>query len=702
MKVNLPVTANELLLAADDSIVTRTDAKGIITDANEDFCRISGFSRDELIGKNHNLVRHPDMPPEAFADLWRTLKSGLPWVGLVKNRCKNGDYYWVKAHVAPIMVNGRAEGYTSARTLPSREEVAAATAIYAEIKAGRKRHFIHRGRAVRNTPWSRWVALPFSGLTPFKQSFVSIGAFVAVFLFTALFTFSTLDSVKVGGPIYQAVVANKDLLADILPPPQYLLESWSTALEMEDADATELGRLQESSRALAAAFEERHQYWNDTLRDPALKALLVGEVVPAGKAFLAFRDEKWLPAVRERNGDLKALKAEMAVLFKRHRAAVDKLVEASTKATADVEREAAETLRTSLLRLAAACGAGLIVAILISLGIARVLNRALGGEAEYLREVVNHIGAGNLGISVRRDAADNSSIAATLARMRNRVRQTMVNLRQSAENIRDRSIKTFVAAKQVQEESERQSAAASSIAAGIEELSVSIAQVAVRASAVRDTSVQSEKLANDGATVVGSALEAMSSIAAVAKESSVNLNALAGRSQEIDNVVAVIHDIADQTNLLALNAAIEAARAGESGRGFAVVADEVRKLAERTAKSTVEITRIVGDLRSGLGESSRRMDEGISRVEQGLTLAATARQAIQEMRQSAQKVEEAVSDITLAMTEQRAASEEIAQQVEKVAGAIQSNLTQVQAASEAAEDMSREAQRLLLTAQRFS
>ena len=147
MKINLPVTNNELLLSVDDSIVTRTDAKGIVTEANDDFCRISGFAREELIGKNHNLVRHPDMPPEAFADLWQTLEAGLPWSGLVKNRRKNGDFYWVKAHVAPVMANGRVDGYISSRTMPSREEVAATAPVYADLKAGNKRYFIRRGRA---------------------------------------------------------------------------------------------------------------------------------------------------------------------------------------------------------------------------------------------------------------------------------------------------------------------------------------------------------------------------------------------------------------------------------------------------------------------------------------------------------------------------------------------------------------------------
>lgn len=702
MKINLPVTNNELLLSVDDSIVTRTDAKGIVTEANDDFCRISGFAREELIGKNHNLVRHPDMPPEAFADLWQTLEAGLPWSGLVKNRRKNGDFYWVKAHVAPVMANGRVDGYISSRTMPSREEVAATAPVYADLKAGNKRYFIRRGRAYRNSLWQRYLAIPFGQLNLFGKSLVSIAAFIAVSLLCGILTLATVNAVKVGGPVYDRIVANKDLLADILPPPEYLLEAWSSALEMEDAAPADLDRLVEDGKKLSADFDERYKYWAENLHDEALKASLTGEVYPSGKAFLAFRDQKWIPAVREKSADLKSLKAEMGTLYKRHRAAIDKLVGASNKATASVETEARESLQASLTTLALAGGVGLTLAMLISLAIARGINRSVGGDTDYVREVVNHIGSGNLGISVKRDPSNDDSIASTLARMRNRVRQTMVNLRQSAENIRDRSAKTFVAAKQVEEASEQQSAAASSIAASIEELSVSIAQVATRASDVRETSNRAEKLAGEGALVVGNALEAMSTIATIAKESSESLNALSARSQEIDSVVSVIREIADQTNLLALNAAIEAARAGESGRGFAVVADEVRKLAERTATSTVEISRIVGDLRTGLSDSTSRMDEGVSRVEEGLVLATSARQAIQDMRQSAQNVGEAVSEITVAVNEQRAASQEIAQQVEQVASAIQSNLVQVQAASGAAEDMSVEAQRLLLTAQRFS
>lgn len=130
MKINTPVTNIEIPFPKAKYIVSRTDLKGGITYANETFIAISGFSREELIGKNHNLVRHPDMPPAAFEDLWATLKNGRPWRGIVKNRSKNGDYYWVDALVVPVRSNNVTQGYMSVRTEPSREQIRVAETLY--------------------------------------------------------------------------------------------------------------------------------------------------------------------------------------------------------------------------------------------------------------------------------------------------------------------------------------------------------------------------------------------------------------------------------------------------------------------------------------------------------------------------------------------------------------------------------------------
>lgn len=135
MKLNLPVTGKEQRFSAEKSMVTKTNTKGIITFANKDFIEISGFSEEELVGKNHNLIRHPDMPPVAFEIMWKTLKRGLPWHGIVKNRCKNGDHYWVDARIVPIKKKGEIIGYMSVRSCPSREDVAKAEAEYKAIAA---------------------------------------------------------------------------------------------------------------------------------------------------------------------------------------------------------------------------------------------------------------------------------------------------------------------------------------------------------------------------------------------------------------------------------------------------------------------------------------------------------------------------------------------------------------------------------------
>ncbi|WP_156302640.1 PAS domain-containing protein [Methylogaea oryzae] len=133
MKINLPVTDREIRLSDDTQIISTTDLKGIITYADEDFVRIAQFSKEELLGKNHNIVRHPDMPEAAFADLWATIKSNHAWMGIVKNRAKNGDYYWVDAFVTPMIEDDKVVGYESVRVKPNKEYVDRAAPLYKAI-----------------------------------------------------------------------------------------------------------------------------------------------------------------------------------------------------------------------------------------------------------------------------------------------------------------------------------------------------------------------------------------------------------------------------------------------------------------------------------------------------------------------------------------------------------------------------------------
>lgn len=148
LRKNLPVTNTEYQMAAGRPIVSKTDLKGKITYVNPYFVEVSGFTEEELLGAPHNLVRHPDMPAEAFADLWKTLQEGELWTALVKNRRKNGDYYWVVANVTPCMENGRVVGYMSVRTKPTREQIREAEELYRRLREGTADVMLRRGSVI--------------------------------------------------------------------------------------------------------------------------------------------------------------------------------------------------------------------------------------------------------------------------------------------------------------------------------------------------------------------------------------------------------------------------------------------------------------------------------------------------------------------------------------------------------------------------
>ena len=177
MRTNLPVTNTEHMLKEGMSLVSKTDTKGRITYMNPAFMEMSGFSEDELMGAPHNIIRHPDMPEEAFADMWQTLKSGLPWTGIVKNRSKNGDYYWVRANVTPVREDGQIVGHMSVRNKPSADQVAGAAKIYALFKAGQAKGLaIKRGAVVSTGLLGKLAAWDNTGLS------VRIGVSMSVIL----------------------------------------------------------------------------------------------------------------------------------------------------------------------------------------------------------------------------------------------------------------------------------------------------------------------------------------------------------------------------------------------------------------------------------------------------------------------------------------------------------------------------------------
>jgi aerotaxis receptor len=236
MRVNLPVTSEEYVLPDGEVIVTRTDLKGRITYANDAFLRSSGFTREELLGKAHNIVRHPDMPPAAFADLWLTIQAGQPWSALVKNRRKDGGFYWVRANVTPIVENGRPVGYVSMRTKPDRAEIEGASELYTRMREDRLRGVVLRGGVLLRTGlpglvqrmWNArfstrcWTTSSLFALlfgTIATLLYVAPGSAVAAALVTSVvgvlvsIVFGVWSVVQIGKPVTQACELAKRVAA---------------------------------------------------------------------------------------------------------------------------------------------------------------------------------------------------------------------------------------------------------------------------------------------------------------------------------------------------------------------------------------------------------------------------------------------------------------------------------------------------------
>jgi aerotaxis receptor len=201
MKKNLPVTNQEVHLKENETIISTTDLKGIITWVNQPFMTISGFSEAELIGKNHNVIRHPDMPAAAFADLWATVKQGQSWRGMVKNRCKNGDHYWVEAFVSPVVSNGKTVGYQSVRSKPLPGQVSAAEKIYKNLNSNPQEKISKTKRLVDKSFFTQMVVIfLIAGILPLSGDVLWAVGLIPSWLMTVMAVASPL--VLIAGLVY--------------------------------------------------------------------------------------------------------------------------------------------------------------------------------------------------------------------------------------------------------------------------------------------------------------------------------------------------------------------------------------------------------------------------------------------------------------------------------------------------------------------
>lgn len=242
MKRNTPVTQNEYLLNEGTTLLSTTDIHSHITYANTAFIDASGFNEQQLMGEAHNIIRHPDMPPAAFGDMWFTIQQGDSWTGMVKNRRQNGDHYWVRANVTPVYQQGKLTGYISVRNIPKREEIDASAALYARVNENKLKGFrFYKGLVVRRGLFS-FLSL-FQRVSVAKR--INIGALISAALLVVLQFTSFNAATKAGATFIILALLAVYLQQQISSPLKIILSQMQKVVSGRKADYRHFNRVDE-------------------------------------------------------------------------------------------------------------------------------------------------------------------------------------------------------------------------------------------------------------------------------------------------------------------------------------------------------------------------------------------------------------------------------------------------------------------------
>lgn len=474
----------------------------------------------------------------------------------------------------------------------------------------------------------------------------------------------------------------KDVVADILPPPLYLIEAQLVGNDLLLAGATERQSLLDKLHTLKKDYDTRNQFWEASDLDHDVKSSLMAEQRKHADLFWKEALERFIPAIQSGNLDVARASAQnLRTHYEAHRKGVDSTVSLANKYAGDKLDTLTSTARWSYLLLGVGAGLGCVLVLLLAVPTINRIYRSLreAGEAAAA------IAAGNLSHPMPPASNDEvGELVAKISIMRDNLRELIAAVHQNVEGVTQAASELSSAANGRAQAGESQSAAASGMAAAIEELSVSINQVEKNSQEAHNVTLASGRQSEEGGRIIHDAADEMRLIADTVNGTADTLRELEDLSGQISSIVKVIKEIADQTNLLALNAAIEAARAGEQGRGFAVVADEVRKLAERTANSTQEITGMINKIQQGTQRAVQEVEASVQRVNEGVELANKAGNSVTAIRTGSEQVTRAVDEITLALKEQVSTARDISRKVEQIAqGAEENSSTVTQTASSA-------------------
>ncbi|MCF7965714.1 MAG: PAS domain-containing protein [Methylobacter tundripaludum] len=709
-------------------LVTRTDLKGRITYANDAFIAISGFTREELIGSSHNIVRHPDMPTAAFDDLWTTIKQGKPWSAPVKNRTKSGDYYWVEANVVPIYQNGVLHEYLSARYAPNREQITHAENVYKKLNANiaklRPTGIAAVAKTVSETAISKKVALALTMILALT-GFSMYRLFLAQeYLPLAATSVLTLVAAGIIASLTHEVIATLETCIYAL----YCIADGKFKNRLNLNRSDQLGDLLRGLYVvqvmLNSQLAESRQISTDALRiNRALDNVHSGVMVADPNFNIIYMNQavqrlfkKAETDIREQLPDFNADKlmgANIDIFHKNpahqrdmlekltdsHRSELtigghNMVVVANPVISEDGERigVVAEWLDRTVEVVVEQEVAGIVHGAVMGDFTRRVEIQGKDGFFKQLGEGLNELmettesGINDvvrvLGALSRNDLTQTitNDYAGSFGQLKDDANTTVDKLKEIVSQIKEATDNINTGAKEIasgnndlSHRTEEQAASLEETAASMEELTSTVQHNAANAQQANQLAVDASDIAGKGVEVVGQVVSTMDDI----NES----------SRKIGDIISVIDDIAFQTNILALNAAVEAARAGDQGRGFAVVAVEVRNLAQRAATAAGEIKHLI--------------DDSVVKVAGGSKLVTQAGHTMEEIVGSIRGVTVMMSEISAASTEQTAGIEQVNMAISQMDDVTQQNAALVEQAAAAAESLEEQAQSLAVTVAQF-
>ncbi len=682
LKNNQPVTQHERSLPQGTLLVSKTDLKGIITYVNDAFVEISGFSREELVGKNHNIVRHPDMPVQAFKWLWDTMSEGLPWRGIVKNRCKSGDYYWVKALVSPIKAEGRVIGYLSVRRTPTRNEITEAQTLYRKLGES--------GAQIG----SKFDRFRFKNLSLNLKLQLLIQPVLFVVLASATYLLYSERSTSVQehaklrahATAMQVIdSANMLMVTGAISDPENRKLMIKKVVEGQQLASLRLMRTEQVVKQFGPGLPEEHL--DDPLVQETIEASVkAGNSVPhyslskVGDKFLFRAITPYIESHAFHGTD--CLSCHVVA---------EGSSNGASDITLDLSKEYDHLHNLLITMIVSQISIQLFIFLVLRFSFKRFVERPLVGMEKQFEGVIE----GNLTVDIDISGRDEPGrLYCKLQVMQSQIQVMLDDMALAASVIMERSRELDERVVRVAEQSANQRNNIQQITSSMEDFSKSVLQVAQDAKDSAGAATSSQDMIEESNKRMEQAILSASRVTQAVRSSSNAIDDLKSAIQKIGDISKVIKEIADQTNLLALNAAIEAARAGEQGRGFAVVADEVRKLAERTGSSTTDIASMVGEIHAVSQSVVESMHEAIREVEEEAVIVQENGETLKKIMGTSRQVSENAQRIADVSKDQSLASVDVSNNLERISDLVNSNVSIAEDARGASMELSKSATEL--------